>query len=152
MQGSFCAPMRATRKAILTDERNGLLGNGCAQASWYGANPRCAQPTSWSPSNRTSLIFRRNLYLSCAVERHVFTKSSSLSSLCSFPDWATPVKLCSVLMCMLINCRLQHFLSSLPKGVRIPYQVHLVNELKRQGVDACLCLLAISLTTCRIHC
>ena len=28
---SFGTPMRATRKAILTDARNGLLGNGYAQ-------------------------------------------------------------------------------------------------------------------------
>ena len=38
-QGSFWAPMRATRKAILTDVRNGLLGNGCAHGMPVGQIP-----------------------------------------------------------------------------------------------------------------
>ena len=48
-QGSFCAPMHATRKAILTGARNGLLGNGCAQGmdqildARY-LHPGCTQP------------------------------------------------------------------------------------------------------------
>jgi len=48
-QGSFCALMRANRKAILTDARNGLLGNGCAQGMEQipdarNLHPRCTQP------------------------------------------------------------------------------------------------------------
>jgi len=48
-QGSLRAPMRATEKAILTDARNGLLGNGCAQGMeqiTYSRNlhPGCTQP------------------------------------------------------------------------------------------------------------
>jgi len=30
-EGSSCAQIRATRKAILTEAHNELLGNGCAQ-------------------------------------------------------------------------------------------------------------------------
>jgi len=53
MQGSFLkrtlcwALMHATRKAILTDARNGLLGNGCAQGMWQipdARNLHCGQP------------------------------------------------------------------------------------------------------------
>jgi len=29
--------------------------------------------------------------------------------------------------------------------------MHVVNELKQQVIDVCLCLLAISLTTCRLN-
>ena len=44
--------MHATRKAISTDARNGLLGNGYAQGmgqipdacTRYGANPGCVTP------------------------------------------------------------------------------------------------------------
>jgi hypothetical protein len=48
-QGSFWAPMRATRKAILTAARNGLLSNGCAQGMWQipdarNLHPGCGQP------------------------------------------------------------------------------------------------------------
>ena len=46
---SFWAPMRATRKAIVTDARNGLLGNGCSQGTGqisdaHNLHPRCTQP------------------------------------------------------------------------------------------------------------
>jgi len=49
MQGSFWAPMHATRKAILTDVRNGLLGNRCAQGMGQipdarTLHPGCTQP------------------------------------------------------------------------------------------------------------
>jgi len=48
-QRSFGTLIRETRKAILTDARNGLLGNGFAQGMGqipYARNlyPRCAQP------------------------------------------------------------------------------------------------------------
>jgi len=48
-QGSFWATMCATRKAIVTDARNGLLGNGCAQGMGripdaHNLHPGCTQP------------------------------------------------------------------------------------------------------------
>jgi len=48
-KGSFWARMRATRKAILTDARNRLLSNGCAQGMGQipdarNLHPRCTQP------------------------------------------------------------------------------------------------------------
>ena len=47
---------------------------------------------------------------------------------------------------MLIDYRLHQFLSPIQKGLHISYQVHLINEMKNQGVNARLCLLATSLT------
>jgi len=41
------------------------------------------------------------------VDHYMFTDSPC--SCCSFPDWATPVKLCSIVICMLINGHLHHF-------------------------------------------
>jgi len=81
------------------------------------------------------------------IDGYLFTESST--SRRSFPDWATPVQPCSIVVCMLINCRLHQFLSLIHKEFRIPYPVYLVNELKMQVVDVRLCLLAISLATCR---
>jgi len=49
---------------------------------------------------------------------------------------------------MLIDCRCQYYLSLIQKGGRIPSQVHLIDELKKQVVDLCLYLLVFSLTTC----
>jgi len=48
----------------------------------------------------------------------------------SFFDWATPVKLCSSVFCMLINCLLHQFLGSIQERVRVPHRMHVVNELK----------------------
>jgi len=52
-QRSFWAPIRATRRAILMDARNGLLGNGYAQNMGQipdarNLHPRCTQPLSSS--------------------------------------------------------------------------------------------------------
>jgi len=88
-----------------------------------------------------SYIFNEACTHCVYLDRHLFTNLGS--SRCFFPDRATPVKLCSIPICMFIDCRLHQFLSSIQKGVRIPYQVHLVNKLKTQGVDVRLCLLAI---------
>ena len=96
-----------------------------------------------------SYIFNEACTHCVYLDRHLFTNSAS--SRCFFPDRATPVKLCSIPICMFIDCRLHQFLSSIQKGVRIPDQVHFVNKVKKQGVDARLCLLAISLTTCRLN-
>ena len=60
------------------------------------------------------------------IDRNLFTESPSF--LRFFPDWATPVKLCS--LSILIDCRLHLFLSLIQKGIRMSYQVHLINELK----------------------
>jgi hypothetical protein len=79
----------------------------------------------------------------------LFTESSSCCR--SFFDWATPVKLCSIVNCMLIDCLLSQFLGSIQKGVRILYAMHVDNELKQQVVDVRLCLLAISFITCRVN-
>jgi len=52
------------------------------------------------------------------IDHYLFTKSPSSRN--SFPDWATPVKLCSIVICMLIDCRLHQFLSSIqnpPGGI-----------------------------------
>ena len=49
-QGSFRAPMRATRNAILTDARNRLLGNGCAQV--MEQTPDARNLHAGNPSNR----------------------------------------------------------------------------------------------------
>jgi len=54
------------------------------------------------------------------VDRHLFTDSPS--SCRSFPNWAIPVKLCSVVVYMIINCRLHQFWSSIPTEIRIPKQ------------------------------
>ena len=84
------------------------------------------------------------------VDCYLFTKSSSCHR--SFFDWTTPVKLCSTVFCMLIDCLLHQFLGSIQKGVRVrvPPRMHVVNELKQQVVDVRLCLSAIPLTTCRL--
>jgi len=82
------------------------------------------------------------------IDRYLLTESPS--SRCSFSVCATPFKLCIIIICMLIDCHLHQFLSWIQKGFRILQQVHLVNELKRQVVDVRLCLLAISLTKCRL--
>jgi len=37
------------------------------------------------------------------------------------------------------------------ESVCVPYRMHVVNELKQQVVDMCLCLSAISLTKCRLN-
>ena len=64
--------------------------------------------------------------------------------------WATPVKLCSSVFCMLIDCLLHQFLGSIEERVCVPRQLHVVNELKQQLVDVRLYLSAISLITCRL--
>jgi len=79
---------------------------------------------------------------------YLFTKSSSCS--CSFFNWATPVKLCSSLFCMLIDCLLHQFLGSIQERVRVPHQKHVVNKPQQQVVNVRLCLSAISITTCRL--
>ena len=65
MQGSFWALIHATRKAILTDARNGLLGNRYAQATSGPAG---------NPGPLTDLTFR--------VEKNTFAKKKSLVSTC----------------------------------------------------------------------
>jgi len=58
MHGSFQAPMRATRKAILTDARTGLLGNGRAQGMGQSQMRATYIPDAHNPSNLTGgLIF-----------------------------------------------------------------------------------------------
>jgi len=57
-------------------------------------------------------------------------------------------KLCSIIIYMLIKCLLYQFLCSIRNGVCIPYQIHLVNNLKKHVVDVRRCLLVISLTRC----
>ena len=52
---------------------------------------------------------------------------------------------------MLIDCLLHQFLGSIQERVRVPYRMHVVNEMNQQVVDMCLCLSAISLTTCRLN-
>jgi len=73
---------------------------------------------------------------------------------------ATPVKFCSIVIWMRIYCLLHQFLGPIDnkwaliqKEVRIPYRMYLVKarEQKKQAVDVRRCLLAISLTTCRLH-
>ena len=68
--------------------------------------------------------------------------TESYSSCCSFFDRATPVKLCSVVMCMHVDCPLHQFLGPIQKGVRIPCQMHLVNKLKKKVIDVRRCLIA----------
>jgi len=82
------------------------------------------------------------------IDCYLFTESSYSRRF--FPDWATPVKLCSTVICLPVNCLLHQFLGSIQKGVRIPYQLYLINDLKKQVVDVRRCLLAISLTTCKL--
>jgi len=55
MQGSIGAPIRATRKAVLMDTRNGLLGNGYAQGTEQIADARKLHPGAGNPSNRKRL-------------------------------------------------------------------------------------------------
>jgi len=45
------------------------------------------------------------------VDCYLFTESSSSNR--SFFDWATPVKLCSIVICMLIDCLLRQLLGSI---------------------------------------
>ena len=67
------------------------------------------------------------------VDCYLFTEWSS--SRRSFLNWATPVKLCNILICMLIVCILHQFSSPIHKGILIPSQKHFVNELKKQVID-----------------
>jgi len=88
----------------------------------------------------------------CAHRVHVYCYLFTESSSCrrSFFDWATPVKLCSSVFCMLIDCLLPQFLGLIQERVHVPHRMHVVNELKQQVVDVRFCLSAISLTTCRL--
>jgi len=83
------------------------------------------------------------------VDCYLFTEPSSCR--CSFFDWATPVKVCSILICMLIDCLLHPFLGLIQKRVCVPHRMHVVNELKQQVVDVRLCILPILLTMCRLN-
>jgi len=65
--------------------------------------------------------FRRSLCPSCAclllpVHRVVFFLPLLF-------NWATPVKLCSCVFCMLIDCLLHQFLGSIQERVRVPHCV-----------------------------
>jgi len=64
--------------------------------------------------------FRRSFCPSCAcLYCYQFTESSSCRR--SVFNWATPVKLCSSVFCMLINCLLHQFLGSIQERVRVPH-------------------------------
>ena len=78
---------------------------------------------------------------------YLFTKSSSCRRTLFY--CATSVKLCSIAICMLIDCPLHKFLGSIQKGVRVPYRMCLVHKLQQQVVDVRRCLLVISFITCR---
>jgi len=56
-QGSFGAQMRATRKAILTDAHNGLLGNGFAQGMEQILDARNLHPGAHNPFNLAAPFF-----------------------------------------------------------------------------------------------
>jgi len=62
-QGFFCAPMRATRKAILTDVRNRLLGNGCAQG--MRQIPDARNPFNLSCDASLACLFSWPYYCNC---------------------------------------------------------------------------------------
>ena len=73
------------------------------------------------PSNLRLYYLPHASYLcdqACAHRVHVdcylFTESSSCRR--SFFDWATPVKLCSIVSCMIIDCLLHQYLGSIQKG------------------------------------
>jgi len=51
------------------------------------------------------------------VDCYLFTESSCRRS---FFDWATPVKLCIIVICMLIDCLLHQFLGSIQKRFCVP--------------------------------
>jgi len=59
----------------------------------------------------------------CAHRVHVYCYLFTESSSCrrSFFDWATPVKLCSSVFCMRIDCLLHQFLGSIQERVRVPH-------------------------------
>ena len=75
--------------------------------------PPCRPPLLQSAlllSAARLLPFRRSLCPSCACLLLLFTESSSCRR--SFFNWATPVKLCSSVFCMLIDCLLHQLLGS----------------------------------------
>ena len=93
------------------------------------------------PSSNLRLYYLPHVfYLSdeaCADRVHVYCSCRR-----SFFNWATPVKLCSSVFCMLIDCLLHQFLGSIQERVRVPHRKHIVNELIQQVVDVRLCLSA----------
>ena len=50
--------------------------------------------------------------LAVQIDCYLFTESSSCRR--SFFDWATPVKLCSIVIFMLVDCLVHQLLSSIP--------------------------------------
>jgi len=84
---------------------------------------------------RTSLT-RQSADETCVHRAHfycyLFTETFSYRR--SFFDWATPVKLCSSVFCMLIDCLLHQFLCSIQERVCVPHRMHVVNELQPQVV------------------
>ena len=63
------------------------------------------------------------------VDCYLFIESTSCRR--SLFDWATPVKLYSIVIRILIDYLLQTLLGSIQKGVRVPYRMHVVNVLKQ---------------------
>ena len=64
------------------------------------------------------------------VHIDVYLLTESSFSCRSFLDWATPCKLCSIVICVIVDCLLHQFLGSIQKWVRIPYQIHLITKLE----------------------
>ena len=64
----------------------------------------------------------------CAHRVHVYCSLFTELSSCrrSFFDWATPVKLCSSVFCMLIDCLLHQFLGSIQEKVRVLHRMHVI--------------------------
>jgi len=69
---------------------------------------------------------------------HLFTDSTSFR--CSFSQWAIPVKLCNLVICILNDCHLHQFVGLIQNGFVIPCQVHIVNELRLQARSQCVSL------------
>ena len=58
-KGLFWASVRTTRKAILTDARNGLVGNGCAQGMGQSLMRATYIPDARNPFNHIILAGAR---------------------------------------------------------------------------------------------
>ena len=142
--------------ASCQSKRPARLGFCWPFRSLHAHLPEPQIPPCWPPPLQTApllsaarlLPFQRSLCDRVHVYCYLFKESSSCRR--SFFNWATPVKLCSSVFCMLIDCLLHQFLGSIQETVHVSHRNHVVKELQQQVVKVRLCLSAISLTTCRL--
>ena len=103
------------RAASLKDSGPAGLGSWWSFWSLYAHLPEPWTPPCRPPPLQSAPLLSAARLLplplclcpSCASRRvdcYLFTESSS--SQCSFFDWATPAKLCSIIICMLVDCLL----------------------------------------------